>query len=73
MEDSEKRSNGNGAVWKRSSRCDNRSGNCVEVAALPGATAVRDSADPEGPVLVYARNAWRAFVDGVKRGEFDHD
>ena len=28
-------------------------GNCVEVAALPGAVAVRDSKDPGGPVLTF--------------------
>lgn len=66
------KSNVPGAVWRRSSKCDNSSGNCVEIAELPGATAIRDSKDPEGPVLVYPRNEWSAFVAGVKNGEFDH-
>jgi Domain of unknown function (DUF397) len=72
MDEADKRGNANGAAWKRSSGCDNSGGNCVEVAELPGATAVRDSKDPEGPVLVYARNEWSAFIAGVKNGEFDH-
>jgi hypothetical protein len=45
----------------------------VEVAALPGATAIRDSSAPDGPVLVYTRTEWLAFIEAVKRGEFDHD
>jgi hypothetical protein len=62
-----------GAQWKRSSRCDPHRDNCVEVAALPGAAAVRDSSAPDGPVLVYTRTEWLAFIEAVKRGEFDHD
>jgi hypothetical protein len=33
--------------------------------------AVRDSKDPDGPVLLYTPREWDAFLDGVKRGEFD--
>ncbi|MGN9783428.1 DUF397 domain-containing protein [Nonomuraea sp. ZG12] len=49
------------------------SGNdCVEVADnLPGIVAVRDSKDPDGPALVFNPSEWRAFVSGVKGGEFD--
>ncbi len=47
-------------------------GNCVEVAHFEG-VAVRDSKDPEGPVLWYTRDEWTAFVMGVKAGEFDLD
>jgi predicted secreted Zn-dependent protease len=64
-------SNARRAVWRRSSKCDNSSGNCVEVATLDEATAVRDSKDPASPVLVYTRQEWTAFIDGVKSGEFD--
>jgi hypothetical protein len=62
-----------GAVWRRGSGCDPAVPNCVEVAKLPGAAAVRDSSAPDGPVLVYTRSVWIAFIDAVKRGEFDHD
>lgn len=45
---------------------------CVEVAHLPdGTTAVRDSKHREGPVLLFAREEWEAFLGGVRRGEFD--
>jgi hypothetical protein len=48
-------------------------GNCVEVAALPdGGVAVRDSKDRAGAVLEYTRDEWITFVDGLRRGVFDH-
>jgi hypothetical protein len=68
----DKPANRPGAVWKRRSKCIS-GGNCVEVADLPDAAAVRNSNDPDGPVLVYGRREWSAFVAGVKNGEFDHD
>ncbi len=47
-------------------------GNCVEVAASPdGEVAVRDSKDPEGPVLRFTPDEWQAFLGGVRNGEFD--
>jgi hypothetical protein len=33
--------------------------------------AMRDSKDPDGPVLMYTPAEWHAFLDGVKKGEFD--
>jgi Domain of unknown function (DUF397) len=57
--------------WRRSSACDNSSGNCVEVAFLPGGVvAVRDSRNP-APVQTYDRDEWDTFVDGIKAGDFD--
>jgi hypothetical protein len=32
---------------------------------------VRDSKDPDGPVLKFTGPEWDAFVAGVKDGEFD--
>jgi hypothetical protein len=43
----------------------------VEVAAVADRIAVRDSKDPQGPRLLYTPDEWDAFLDGVKRGEFD--
>jgi Domain of unknown function (DUF397) len=31
--------------------------------------AVKDSKDPDGPVLLFGADAWRAFAQRVKRGE----
>ncbi|GIF21288.1 hypothetical protein BJ973_005265 [Actinoplanes tereljensis] len=47
-------------------------GNSVEVALLPdGGWAVRDSREPEGPILFFTPAEVEAFVAGVKDGEFD--
>jgi Domain of unknown function (DUF397) len=47
-------------------------GACVEVAGCTcDEVRVRDSKDPDGPVLVFTRDEWRAFLDGAKKGEFD--
>lgn len=60
-----------GVVWKKSAR-SNPSGNCVEVAALPGGGyAVRNSRFPEGPALIYTRAEMVAFIGGAKDGDFD--
>ncbi|WP_329312725.1 DUF397 domain-containing protein [Streptomyces sp. NBC_01262] len=44
----------------------------VELAFLEGgAVAMRNSAEPEGPVLRYTAAEWRAFQLGAIDGEFD--
>jgi hypothetical protein len=43
-------------------------GECVEVARnLPGVVAVRDSKDPDGPVLRLAPGAWASFAAHLRR------
>ena len=57
--------------WVRSSLSFSN-GNCVEVAELSGGSvAVRNSRDPEGPVLTFTRGEWEAFLGGARLGEFD--
>ena len=58
------------AQWRKSSRSSNQ-GQCVEVADLHGGTAVRDSKNPTGPVLVFPGAEWSTFTAGVRAGEFD--
>ncbi|HEY2668875.1 MAG TPA: DUF397 domain-containing protein [Rugosimonospora sp.] len=58
------------AAWHKSSRSSGN-GNCVEVAILGDAVAVRDTKDRSGPVLVFTPAEWDAFVAGAKDGEFD--
>lgn len=59
------------AVWRKSSRSGPWTDNCVEVAFVDEAIAVRDSKNPHGPVLVFTSAEWDAFVEGAKDGEFD--
>ena len=50
------------ADWHKSSY-SSQDGNCVEVAGnLPGVVAIRDSKDPNGPVLVVTREEWQEFL-----------
>ena len=56
--------------WRKSSR-SSESANCVEVAGALVTVAVRDSKDPEGPVLRFPRGAWVEFVAGLRAGSFD--
>ncbi len=57
--------------WQKSSYSGNGGGNCVEVHGQGNAVDVRDSKDPNGPVLSFGPGEWAAFVAGVKLGEFD--
>ena len=57
--------------WRKSSRSGGQGGNCVEVAALPLAVAVRDSKDPDGSRLAFGVAAWGVFARRVKANEFD--
>lgn len=59
------------AEWRKSSRSGPNCDNCVEVAFVDGAIAVRDSKNPEGPVLIFTPAEWDTFVAGTKDGEFD--
>ena len=62
---------GSGFGWIKSSLSFSN-GNCVEVAALPGGgVGVRNSRDPDGPVLRFTPAEWRAFIGGARLGEFD--
>lgn len=57
--------------WRTSSY-SGANGNCVEVAALPdGRVAVRDSKNPDGGMLIFTRAEMRAWLSGVRAGEFD--
>jgi hypothetical protein len=53
--------------WKKSSY-SSAQGNCVEVAPLRDGIAVRDSKNPDGPVLRFGAADWQAFVSNIKAG-----
>ena len=59
------------ARWSKSTRSGSQCDNCVEVAFVDGAIAVRDSRNPDGPALIFTAAEWDAFVGGAKDGEFD--
>ena len=56
------------AQWHKSSR-SSANGQCVEVAHLDQAVAVRDSKNPAGPKLIFTRQAWTSFICGLKDGD----
>ena len=67
-----------GAPWRKSSYSSGNGGACVEVAVVPGSKegsdyviTMRDSKDPDGPVLTFTPDEWKAFTLGVQDGEFD--
>lgn len=52
--------------WRKASH-STYNGNCVEVEPRPGAVAVRDSKDPDGPQLAFAPQEWQEWVLRIKR------
>ena len=58
------------SVWRKSSASSSNS-NCVEVRGQDDAVDVRDSKNPDGPVLSFGPDEWATFVAGIKLGEFD--
>jgi Domain of unknown function (DUF397) len=56
-------------TWIKSTYSTSQGSECVEIAALAdGGRAVRDSKDPNGPVLRFSAAEWRAFVRRVRAG-----
>ncbi len=58
-------------AWRKSTQSQGGSSNCVEVAHLPDGVLVRNSKNPDGPILAFTPSEWRAFLGGAKDGEFD--
>ncbi|WP_374706958.1 DUF397 domain-containing protein [Catellatospora sp. TT07R-123] len=59
------------ASWAESSRSDAGDGQCVEVLFGAETVAVRDSKNPDGPILAFSRESWQSFLDAVKLGDLD--
>ncbi|MEV3923145.1 DUF397 domain-containing protein [Actinomadura coerulea] len=58
-------------TWRKSSYSQPTQSDCVEVARLGSAKAVRDSKNPEGGVLALKRDVWVALVVQIKQGAYD--
>jgi hypothetical protein len=59
-----------GSQWRKSSYSSSNA-NCVEVRSETQVIDVRDSKNPDGPVLSFGSEDWAVFIAGVKQGEFD--
>ncbi|WP_344919413.1 DUF397 domain-containing protein [Streptosporangium oxazolinicum] len=68
-------------TWRKSTLSGGNGGSCVEVALTDNVQAtperpvepehlflVRDSKDPDGPVLSFAPSEWNAFLVNIKAG-----
>ncbi len=63
-------------AWQRSGNGDG----AIEIAFVHDPAGVegawvlmRVAGDPVRRVLAYDRHEWECFLDGVKKGEFDHE
>jgi hypothetical protein len=61
------------ATWVRSTFC-NLNGTCIEVSRLQtNRIGIRDAKDRgNGPVLLFTRGEWYAFLGAAKAGQFDN-
>lgn len=72
------------AKWRKSVRSGNNGGDCVEVAVVRGCDCgvankvdeefvvlVRDSKNRDREPQVFTISEWDAFLDGVRRQEFE--
>lgn len=65
-----------GATWWKAQASQGADQSCVEITriAVDGAVAgmaVRDSKDPNSPVLRFTLQEWTAFLDGANNGEMN--
>ncbi|MFC5749571.1 DUF397 domain-containing protein [Actinomadura rugatobispora] len=54
-------------MWRKANRSNDQGGACIEVAGFPGAVAVRDSKDLDGPRLLVSHEVFKAFAVSLKR------
>jgi len=57
-------------VWRTSTKSNY--GACVEVRFVDDAVQIRNSRDRDGPILLFNKAEWEAFLAGAHEHEFDH-
>ncbi len=55
--------------WAKSSYSTPNGGNCVQARDTGRAVQVRNSKNPDGAVLTFARAQWAAFTTAVRNGQ----
>jgi hypothetical protein len=58
-----------GALFWLKAQRSGANGQCVEIASTVGKIAVRDSKDPDGPILVYTPTEFIAFLESARHGK----
>lgn len=53
-------------IWRKSSHSNGVGGECVEVAAAHDYTLIRDSKNPDGPILTFRNTALSALLNGLR-------
>lgn len=58
--------------WMVSSRSTGNGGSCVQARRYDGLIEVRNSKSPDAGTVRFTALEWDSFLDGAKKGEFDH-
>lgn len=53
-------------VWRKASQSKEDGSNCVELTSTLNAVAVRDSKNPNGPMMVLSRRDFQRFAEFLK-------
>ena len=55
--------------WRKSLHSAGGAAQCVELDLRPTTAALRDSKNPDGPVLTFSAPAWHRFLAAAKNDE----
>jgi hypothetical protein len=61
----------NPSPWIKATKSNDAS-NCVELRRNGDVVELRDSKNPDGPILTFTGSELDAFADGASKGEFTH-
>lgn len=54
------------ATWRKARRSAEHGVDCMEIAPVVGAVAVRDSMDPDGSKIMVNQNDFKRFAKAIK-------